>query len=89
MEAPPVVAEAPPVVAEAPTVVEPPAAPTLAVVPAPNLTEVPPLAEAPPAADAPGEGTAMLEPSQLNPEMREMLDVLYRKARAQLEQEGS
>ena len=45
--------------------------------------------EAPRIAEAPIQHTAMFQPSQFDPEMRELLDGLYRKARAQLGDEDN
>ena len=77
----PLVAEAATAVVESPPVAEAPR-----VGEAPRVDEAPPVVEAPTATTAP-DHTSIFEPSQLDPEMRELLDGLYRKARAELGEE--
>jgi hypothetical protein len=62
--------------------IEPPAEP----VEAPPATPAVPVAS-PPAEPEPIRHTTIFEPSQLNPELREVLDELYRKARADIRDE--
>src|SRR5438477_3885938 len=70
--------------------IEPPAEPVkVAPADAPVIAQTAGTTLVPPVASTPAEPepirhTAIFEPSQLNPELREVLDELYRKARADI-----